>query len=141
MVRAPETIQVPPSPSPAPESAVVAATREAIRRWSAGEPMGDLFAPDYRVDGTPVPFEAITGRTPEERRRQIQAETDIRFRKVFQGAPGRALFEAVWIHRRDGGGGSSGLYWGVVTIDEDGRISGLRYLHDRAAAWAAAGLD
>lgn len=135
-------VSLDPRPSDAvAESAAVAATQEAIRRWAAGEPMGDLFSPGYRVDGTPVPFQAITATTPEERRRQIQEETDVRFREVLEGAPGRALFEAVWVHRRDDGGGSSGLYWGVVTIDDDGLILRLRYIHDRAVARAAAGLD
>lgn len=141
MVRSREMSREPMSPTPQGETPALAVTRRAIRRWAAGEAMGDLFAPEYRVDGTPVPFQAITASSPEERRRQIQKETDIRFRDVLEGAPGHAVFEAVWVHRRDGGGGSSGLYWGVVTIDDLGRIARLRYLHDRAAAREAAGLD
>lgn len=141
MVHTREVSLDPMPPDASAESVAVAITREAIERWAAGEAMGDLFSPGYLVDGTPVPFQAINASAPEERRRQIQEETEIRFREVLAGAPGHALFEAVWVHRREDGGGSSGLYWGIVTIGDDGLIARLRYLHDRAAARAAAGLD
>lgn len=124
----------------APEPGAVEVVREALRRWAADEPMADLLAPGYTVTGSPAPFQTTVGADAEERRAQMKQHAQFRFHDVAPGTDGRILFTGQWIHRGEGGAGSSGLYWGVFTV-RDGLLGSLLLLHDRVAARRAAGLE
>lgn len=115
---------------------------EVVRRFHAGEPIDELFAPGYRAvansPGVVAGIEPVG--TPDQ---QVQAfadaNTEIRVRSVTDAPGDRCLLESVWVRRTAHGTGSSGIFWSVMTV-EHGLITGERHFERRADAYAVAGL-
>lgn len=116
---------------------------EVVRRFHAGEPIDEFFAPGYRPATTSPGVVAglEPAGTPDEQVRQfVRAGVEIQVRSVTDAPGERFVLENVWIHGRGGGTGSSGIFWSVMSVEHD-LITTERHFERRADAYAFAGLQ
>lgn len=112
---------------------------EIARRWTTGEPAGDLLAdrPQQSIDATP-PFSWLPDprvrHDAEERRRIAEAKgMRMRARSVTEGTGGWVLVEAIWSLEGDAAPGTAGLVWFALRVAE-GRVVEIHALQDREDA-------
>lgn len=118
-----------------------AVVEEMDRRYRAGEPLEDLFAPDYRSSvNSPAALIGLRVQGgPAEHVAAMQAEgIHVETRSISDGADGRFLIENVWIHQA-GASGSSGRFWTVATV-RDGLLVAEEHLEHETEARRRAGL-
>lgn len=128
-----------PESSPLAGRAVV---EEVIRRYEAGEPIDELFAPGYRrALNSPAALMGVDARgTADDHVAAMDAEgMRVTVRSITDAPDDRYLLENVWIHRGDGGAGSSGRFWTLVTV-RDGLVAGEEHFAGEAEARARSGL-
>lgn len=119
-----------------------AVVEEVIRRYDAGEAIDELFAPGYRRDvNSPAAMLGVDARgSADDHVATMEAEgMHVCVRSIVDAPGDRYLLENVWIHRGDGGAGSSGRFWTVVTI-RGGLVAGEQHFAGEAAARRHAGL-
>lgn len=114
---------------------------EIDRRYRAGRPVDDLFAPGYRPSvNSPAALIGlrVQGGPAVHIAAMKAAGVRVDTRAITDGTDGRFLIENVWIHQ-SGSSGSSGRFWTVVTVC-DGLVTAEEHLEHEAEARRAAGL-